>query len=132
MEDTDWQKYMFSTASPDRYKMMKEHNATMRVCGTEAENLLWNAVRGKKLGVKFRRQHMIGDYVADFVCLEKKLIIEADGKYHYDPRIMEHDRIRDSILNNLGYTILRFTNDEILNNMDSVTDKIFESLDNLD
>lgn len=75
---------------------------------------------------------MIADYVADFICIEKKLIIEADGKYHNNPIAIEHDDMRTSILNDLGYHILRFTNDEILSNMDYVTNRIIDCLDNIE
>lgn len=101
----------------------------MRKYPTQAEAVLWNSLRGNKLGVRFYRQHIIGDYIADFVCLDKMLIIEADGEYHNKFDAMEHDELRTDILTGKGFTILRFSNDEILMNNASVLDKIINFLE---
>jgi len=124
-------KYSFnySTANLDRYKLLKESAQRMRKYPTPAEAVLWNSLRGNKLGVKFHRQHIIGDYIADFVCLEKNLIIEADGEYHNKVVALEHDELRTDILKDKGYTILRFKNEQILNNCESVLDKIINFLE---
>ena len=102
----------------------------MRKNPTTAESILWNSLRGKKMGIRFYRQYVIGDYIADFVCLEKNLIIEVDGEYHSRFDAMEHDELRTDILTEKGFTILRFKNDEVLNNTEMIIEKIYNHLDN--
>lgn len=85
---------------------------------TEAELVLWEVLKGKKLcGRKFRRQHSIGYYIADFYCPAERLIIELDGQHHYTPEGLEKDRERDDHLEELGIKVLRFENKEVLNNL---------------
>ncbi len=93
---------------------------------TPAENLLWQNLRNKKLGVKFRRQHPVDVYVPDFVCIEKKLIVEVDGEIHLSQQ--EYDKSRSYVLNEIGYHVIRFTNDEVINNITVVIEKIKEAL----
>jgi len=81
-------------------------------------------LRRKTLGVEFRRQHIIGDYIADFICLEKKLIIEVDGGYHSLPDQVEDDETRSRNLEALGYHVIRFSNEEVLNDTASVVERI--------
>jgi len=89
---------------------------------TEAEERLWHELRGRKLdGIKFRRQVPVGPYVADFLCAEALLIVEIDGSQHADSA---HDRVRAAALGARGFRILRFWNDEVLREMDSVCDTI--------
>ena len=104
----------YRTANPYSYSTLKEHSKRMRSQPTEAESTLWEQLRGKKTGFKFRRQHIIGDFIVDFLCLEKHLIIEVDGGYHNDPQVAENDKLRSEILELQGYTILRFTNEQVL------------------
>jgi very-short-patch-repair endonuclease len=78
---------------------------------TRAEQLLWEALRGNQLGQRFRRQHAILSFIVDFVCLEAKLIIEADGEIHLDQG--EYDTQRTEMLASLGYRVIRFANQEI-------------------
>ena len=96
----------------------------MRINPTEAESALWKYLRNKRLGVRFRRQQIIEDYIVDFVCLSKQLIIEVDGKYHADGEQREFDNIRENKLISAGYHIIRFTNEEITNNTDQVIENI--------
>lgn len=92
---------------------------------TEAETLLWNKLKAKQfLGYKFRRQHPISRYVADFYCHRLKLIIEVDGEYHNEKNQIIKDKERTEDLNFQGMKILRFTNQDVINNMDSVVLKI--------
>ena len=91
----------------------------MRETPTEAESILWKYLRDKQLGYKFRRQQIIDNYIVDFVCLEKTLIIEIDGKYHNDTNQKEYDQTREQKLSTQGYTTIRFTNEEITNNIDN-------------
>ncbi|RWL95227.1 endonuclease domain-containing protein [Mesorhizobium sp.] len=89
---------------------------------TEAENKLWQELRDRRLDrIKFRRQAPIGKYVADFVCLEARLIIEIDGSQHADS---ESDRIRSAELKASGFRVLRFWNDDVVKDLDSVCDTI--------
>ncbi len=94
---------------------------------TEAEKNLWYILRAENLKHKFRRQAQIGLYIVDFVCYEKNLIIEIDGGQHYES---SEDKIRDSWLNSQGFTVLRFWNNEVLQNRGAVVEKIIEHLNN--
>ena len=114
----------YKTAHPDIYAILKENAKNQKRHPTEAENCLWELLRAKKMGQKFRRQHIIGDFIVDFICLSLNLIIEIDGGYHNTPKQQEADFLRDSILNQAGYTILRFTNEEIIGNIDNVIQQI--------
>ena len=93
---------------------------------TEAEKHLWYVLRFEDLGVKFRRQTIIGRHIVDFVCFEKKLIIEIDGGQHADN---EGDKIRDQWFKAEGFEVLRFWNNDVLSNRDGVLQKIMERLD---
>jgi very-short-patch-repair endonuclease len=84
------------------------------------EKILWAQIRNQQLGVKFRRQHGIGRYIADFYCAELKLVIELDGDSHYQEGGQEYDQIRDAFMHALGLTVLRFTNRDVMNNLDGV------------
>jgi very-short-patch-repair endonuclease len=94
---------------------------------TSAETLLWQRLRARRLaGFKFRRQHPIGPYVADFVCLAEKLVIEVDGATHQDP---QKDERRDLDLAARGYRTLRVWNNDVPTNMSGVIEMIFNRLD---
>ncbi|NDV69323.1 valine--tRNA ligase [Dysgonomonas sp. 25] len=120
----------YQTAKRENYALLKEHAKDMRKFSTEAESALWEMLRKKQLGDKFRKQHIIENFIVDFVCLDKKLVIEVDGKYHNQPEIEEADKQRDEILQDFGYTVLRFTNEEVIANTESVLEKIKTELDN--
>jgi len=97
---------------------------------TVSERLLWDKIRNRRInGLKFRRQHPIHLYIADFYCHEKKLIIEIDGGIHKSDDIKENDQNRSAELDRLGISVIRFTNEEILGNIDQVINnlKIFIS-----
>ena len=94
-----------------------EYARQMRRQSTRAEIYLWQHVRGKQLGVRFRRQHPIGPYIADFACLSRKLIVEIDGDNH-DYRSDSYARRRQRWLEKQGWTILHFTDDYVLENID--------------
>jgi leucyl-tRNA synthetase len=98
---------------------------------TEAENALWQAVRAKKTGYKIRRQHIVDGFVADFINLEKQVIIEVDGGIHLTKEQKERDEQRTAILNQFGFDVIRFTNDEVLEDAYKVARKIKEYLDNV-
>ena len=88
---------------------------------TDAEKCLWRAMRGTTLGVRFRRQAPIGPFIVDFVCLEKKLVVEVDGGQHADSAL---DRNRDAWLEREGFRVLRFWNHEVLGQLNAVLETI--------
>ncbi len=118
----------FHTANSINYELLKENAINNRKFSTEAESALWDALRRKSLGEKFRRQHIIGDFIADFVSLSSRLIIEVDGKYHDTPQQIEADRLRTECLNKSGFRVLRFSNEEVLGDIERVISIIKESL----
>jgi very-short-patch-repair endonuclease len=93
---------------------LKERARGMRHEPTPAEAKLWQHLRGGQLGVKFRRQHSIDRYIADFVCLSHKLIVELDGSGHLEPDQADYDQGRSALLAEMGYRILRFSNAQAL------------------
>ena len=119
----DWQ-----TANVFAWSKLKEFERYNRKNPTEAEDLIWQNIRNKKLNVAFRRQHTIGDFIVDFVCLTKKLIVEIDGSIHEIPEQREYDRLRTEYLQALGYRVIRFTNDQVLANVSFVINSIQENL----
>ena len=94
---------------------------------TPQELKLWGILRNRKFkNLTFKRQYPIGDYIVDFICKEKWLIIEIDGGQHNTPDAIEYDRIRTEYLNNRGFNVIRFWNNDIDNNIDGV----FSVIDN--
>ncbi len=92
---------------------------------TAAEALLWRELRSSRLGgIKFRRQVPVGRYIADFLCVEHRLIVELDGPTHDDPLQKEHDAARDRWLRGEGWTVLRFPNDLAMGGMDLLLARI--------
>ena len=89
-----------------------------------AEQVLWKYIREQALGVKFLRQHIIGDYIADFAAPECMLIIEVDGAYHSEPEQMYDDAIRTSSLEKSGFKVIRFSNEEVLYNTNETINRI--------
>ena len=117
------------TADSTQYDLLKENAKANRKNPTEAESAMWDILKGNNIGYHFRRQHIILDYIVDFICLEKGLVIELDGGYHNDPEQMEYDERRTAHLQRLGYTELRFKNEELLCNPDAVIQKITDILE---
>lgn len=111
-----------ATANPAAASILYENAKENRKNATEAEEKLWQEIRNRKLDYKFRRQHPIDNYIADFICLEQKLIIEIDGGYHTQTK--EYDDARTFVLNELGYSVIRFTNEEVLNDIKTVLSNI--------
>ena len=102
---------------------------TMRSNMTKQEVKLWNIIRAKRLlGCKFKRQVLIGDYIVDFLCEEKKLIIELDGGQHNDINNVIYDKNRTLYLEKQGYRVLRFWNNEIWENIEGVIEVIKKHL----
>ena len=119
----------FMTGGNNAYRLIEEAKR-MRKEPTDAEAALWELLRDKKLGDKFRRQHLIDDFIVDFVCLSKNLVIEVDGGYHNDPTQKEYDQQRTLYLNEKGFKVIRFTNEEVLGNTEAVLTKIKDILVN--
>ncbi|WP_428225135.1 DUF559 domain-containing protein [Flavobacterium sp.] len=123
------QKYQ--TARPSTYALLKELKNQNKKHPTQAETMLWEHLRNKSIKYKFRRQHIIDMFIADFICIEKQLIIEVDGGYHNTAEQKEVDALRTEILNELGYKVIRFTNEEVIGAIDVVIKKINTILESL-
>ena len=96
---------------------------------TDAEQALWRRLRGCQVkGCKFRRQHPFGDYILDFVCLEAKFVIEVDGGQHNES---DRDSARDQALMNAGFRVMRFWNNQVLNEIESVVESVWLELERL-
>ncbi len=107
----------------------QEYARELRNRTTEAEQMLWSLLRNRQLkGKKFRRQHPLANYVVDFYCNECKLAIELDGNFHTEVEAKECDKSRTALLNELGMTVLRFWNEEVIKNPEKVLQKISEYL----
>jgi very-short-patch-repair endonuclease len=93
---------------------------------TEAERKLWHALRDRRFAnIKFRRQVPLGNYIVDFVSFERRIIVEADGSQHVESR---YDQTRDRWLQSQGFTLLRFWNTDVLNNLEGVLDAVAEAV----
>lgn len=104
----------------------------LRKNNTPGEIKLWGRLRSRRfMGLKFRRQCPLGPYIVDFVCIEKKLIIELDGGQHNEDKQQEYDKCRTEFLNGLGFNVIRFWNNEILLQFDDVMAQIYEQACNV-
>ncbi|RYY64248.1 MAG: endonuclease domain-containing protein [Chitinophagaceae bacterium] len=121
--------YAYHHSSYRKYRNRLDFAKENRKHPTEAENVIWQAVRGRQLGgYKFRRQHIIGDYIVDFVCLQRSLIVEIDGDIHQDGENPQLDKDRTADLRAAGFDIIRFTNDEVLQQTEWVCFRILNRL----
>lgn len=103
----------------------QEYARELRLRTTEAEQKLWSLLRNRQLkGKKFRRQHAIANFIVDFYCHECKLAIELDGNFHTGSEAKEYDKSRTALLNELEITVLRFWNEEVINDSENVLRKI--------
>jgi very-short-patch-repair endonuclease len=106
---------------------MNDHARVLRNNATEAERLIWQRLRRRRLGgFRFRRQRPVGRYICDFVCLEAALVVELDGSQHVARA--SYDATRDAFLRSRGFRVLRFWNGDALARTDSVVETIFEAL----
>ena len=117
---TTRQKKVWETVDGLNYGKLKEFAEQNRKNPTEAESILWDYIRAKQLGVTFRRQYIVDQFIADFMCINLKLIIELDGVYHQLPDQHIKDEERSIYLESLGYTILRFRNEQIIADPENV------------
>ena len=112
------------TSNPANYSILIQLARENRKNATEAESVLWKILRSKAEGIKFRRQHVIGDYIADFISLRYGLIVELDGKYNILPEQQISDEERTQRLNEMGFRVIRITNEELLFKTDDVIERI--------
>ena len=119
MQDKDWM-----VADTMEYELLKENAKANRNNMTEAESAFWSLAKGSGLGEKCRRQYIIGEYIVDFFFRKSMLIVELDGGYHFTEEQQKEDAIRQDWLEHKGYKVLRFTNEEVLFNTESVISKI--------
>ena len=121
MKDVSVEYPMHFGAKPEIFKLAKE----LRKLETEAEKQLWSKLnKNQIIGLQFRRQHPINRFIADFYCPKIKLIIEVDGSTHELPEYQSHDIGRSEILNDFGMTVIRFTNEQIIEQTDSTVEEI--------
>ena len=113
-------------------KSLKPLSQKLRSDQTDAERKLWQRInRDQLLGFRFNRQKPLLNYIVDFYCPKAKLIIELDGSQHYEPDYQEKDRLRDAELNSLGFTVMRFSNDEVYFEIKAVAEQIYLFLENV-
>ncbi len=114
--------------TPDEktWNSLKENVKENRKNPTETEDKLWQEIRNEKLGVKFRRQHAISRFIVDFICIEKKLVVEVDGPIHENQK--RADLEREKIIEDEGFRIIRFTNNQVLSSLSDVLQKIKQVL----
>lgn len=106
----------------------KDNRKNLRKTLTPAEAFLWNHLKAKKLdGRKFRRQHGINQYIVDFYCAEKQLVIELDGEVHNTANAKENDEKRTTVLTDLGLKVIRFENKMFFENLTSVLKEIIDN-----
>ncbi len=117
----------YKVLSPMQYELAKG----MRKDYTTAENKLWQNLRNSQLGVKFRRQHPIESYIVDFISLQDNLIVEVDGGYHETEEQKIYDEERTKLLTEIGFHVIRFTNAEVLKNLNKVLSNIKETIASL-
>ena len=121
-------RFKYETTDGSIYNLLLKNAKNNRRYMTPAESALWEGLRNKNLGVKFRRQHPVNAYIPDFVCLEKLLVVEVDGGYHFvgDQQVSDEERTR--YLEQNGFEVIRFTNEEVLGDIDGVLERIKEVL----
>ena len=106
--------------------LIQQRARALRQRATEAERILWEHLRNRRLhGLKFRRQHPLGPYIVDFYCAAHRLVVEIDGPIHESQR--EQDVLRSEYLTMYGYRVLRFTNEEVLRDTESVLKRIWQA-----
>lgn len=115
-------EFGYQTTDPKTWQLLHDKVVEMRNNPTPAEEKLWQVLKGNNLGCHFRRQHIIGKFIVDFVCLENNLVIEVDGDVHDYQK--EADQERTEFLEGSGFRVVRFKNEEVLNNLDDVVSRI--------
>jgi very-short-patch-repair endonuclease len=128
MKGVSFEYPMYYGAKPSVFKLAKE----LRKNETAAEKVLWSKInRNQIIGLQFRRQHPINMFIADFFCAKIKLVIEIDGGIHEIPEVKIHDAGRSDFLNDHGIAVLRFTNEQIIREIDYVLNTIENTVNQL-
>ncbi|PKH51132.1 ATP-dependent DNA helicase RecG [Tenacibaculum sp. Bg11-29] len=123
------EKYM--TTHPSEYKLLKEIALKRKNKTTKEERALWEVLSTKQTGFKFRRYYIIDEFMVDFICLEKKLIVEVNGKYYATPEQKEAANLRSTILNEFGYEIIRLSDEEVSGAIENTIARIEAKLKSL-
>lgn len=118
----------WTTADPTEYELLKESAQANRKNMTEAEGIFWSLVRRNMMGQRCLRQHVIGDYIVDFLFCKSKIIVEIDGGYHFTEKQQQDDAQRTKWLESQGYKVIRFTNEQVLCDIDNTIKILKESL----
>lgn len=106
------------------YPGVRERARELRKNQTEAEKILWEAIRYKRLGFRFRRQHVIGRFIVDFYCMQVNVAVEVDGDIHKQQ--MDYDQARQDWLKDSGVKVIRFSNERVMNDLPGVLNKIMD------
>ena len=123
--------WKYRTAAPDRYELLKGFARENRKHATLAEEQLWKWLKGEAVGTKVLRQHIVGDYIVDFLLPYYNLVIEVDGGYHAEREQHEDDLVRSQALNEMGLYVVRFSNEQVLLATDEVEKRIKEIINQL-
>ena len=122
-EQSDYKDNLHRGAKASTFNNARE----LRHAETEAEKKLWQLLRNRKIkGKKFRRQHAFDNYILDFYCHECKLCVELDGGIHNEKMDRQYDEARTTVLNGFGITVIRFRNEEVMNKVEEVLERIEE------
>ena len=131
-KEKDKELHSYQTGSDNLYGVLKAYATENRKHMTAAEQILWKTLSHNRYNIKFRRQHIIGDFIVDFVCLKSRLVIEIDGAYHAERSQQCADEMRTKDLIQMGYEVIRFSNDDVykdhLRIANQIYDRIFQIL----
>ena len=112
-------------------KIIFENAKVLRENMTHAESILWAHLKAKPNGLKFRRQHPLGIFIADFYCHKLKLVIELDGSIHDNDDVKENDEIRQKLIEGDGITVMRFKNEEVMNDIQNALKQLEQKCNEL-
>ena len=127
-EDLGGSRSNWMTADPMEYELLKKNARGNRKNMTEAESIFWSLVKGGSLGQRCLRQHIIGDYIVDFLFRKSKVIVEIDGGYHFTEKQQKADALRTEWLEAQSYKVIRFTNEQVLFDTDNIINVLKSSL----
>lgn len=123
--------WLYRTSSPDRYELLKAFSRENRKNMTLAEKMLWEHLKNDDLGSRVLRQHIVGDYIVDFLLPYYNLVIEVDGGYHAERQQAEDDEVRSEALNSMGLYVIRFTNEQVLYETNEVLNRVKELINSM-
>lgn len=119
---------VWMTADPMEYRLLKENAKSNRKSMTEAESVFWSLVKGGALGQRCLRQHIIGDYIVDFLFRKSRVVVEIDGGYHFTDEQQKKDAIRTEWLESKNFKVIRYTNEQILFDTNNTINELKVSL----